>query len=37
MPEEVRRAVREDERRDLGDTGGTIEVPVEIRFGYPRR
>ena len=32
LPEEARRAVREDVRRDLGDTGGAIEVEVEYRF-----
>ncbi len=35
LPEEVRRAVREDVRRELeGDagTGGPVEVPVEILF-----
>lgn len=37
IPEEVRRAVREEVRRDLGDTGGAIEVEVEIRFGSGRR
>jgi hypothetical protein len=28
----VRRAVREEVRRDLNDAGGPIEVEVEIRF-----
>jgi ubiquinone/menaquinone biosynthesis C-methylase UbiE len=37
LPEEVRRAVREEVRRDLGDTGGPIEVEVEIRFASGRR
>ena len=37
LPEEVRRAVREEVRRDLGDMGGAIEVEVEIRFGSGRR
>jgi hypothetical protein len=36
-PEEVRRTVREEVRRDLGDMGGAIEVEVEIRFGSGRR
>jgi ubiquinone/menaquinone biosynthesis C-methylase UbiE len=33
LPEEARRAVREEVRRDLGDTGGAIEVEVEYLFG----
>jgi hypothetical protein len=37
LPEEVRRAVREEVRRDLGDTGGPIEIEVEYRFGSGRR
>ena len=37
LPEEVRRAVREEVRRDLGDIGGAIGVEVEIRFGSGRR
>ena len=37
LPEEQRRAVREEVRRDLGDTGGPIEVEVEIRFASGRR
>ena len=37
LPEEARAAVREDVRRDLGDTGGPIEVEVEYRFGSGRR
>ena len=40
LPEEVRRAVREDVRRGLeGDaaTGGPIEVPVEFLFGCGHR
>jgi hypothetical protein len=37
LPEEVRRAVREEVRRDLGDMGGAIDVEVEIRFGSGRR
>jgi ubiquinone/menaquinone biosynthesis C-methylase UbiE len=37
LPEEARQAVREEMRRDLGDTGGPIEVEVEYRFGSGRR
>ena len=37
LPEEARRAVREAIRRDLGDTGGQIDVEVEYRFGSGRR
>ncbi|MGE0714326.1 MAG: class I SAM-dependent methyltransferase [Alphaproteobacteria bacterium] len=33
LPEAARDAVREEVRRDLGDTGGAIEVEVEYRFG----
>jgi hypothetical protein len=32
LPEETRRAVREDVRRDVGDTGGLIEIEVEFMF-----
>jgi ubiquinone/menaquinone biosynthesis C-methylase UbiE len=37
LPEQTRRAVREEVRRDLEDTGGSIEVEVEYRFGSGRR
>jgi ubiquinone/menaquinone biosynthesis C-methylase UbiE len=37
LPEETRRAVREEVRRDLGDKGGPIEIEVEYRFGSGRR
>ncbi len=40
LPEEVRRAVREEVRRGLegdAETGGPIEVPVAILFGSGRR
>jgi len=37
LSEEARRAVREEIRRELGDTGGPIEVEVEYRFGSGRR
>ena len=36
LPEEVRRAVREEIRRDLRDTGGPIEIEVEIRIASGR-
>src|SRR3712207_4931450 len=39
LPEDVRRAVREDVRRGLegdAETGGPVEVPVEILFGGGR-
>jgi ubiquinone/menaquinone biosynthesis C-methylase UbiE len=32
LPEETKRAVREDVRRDVGDTGGPIQIEVEFRF-----
>jgi hypothetical protein len=34
---EARKAVREEVRRDLGDTGGPIEVEVEYRLAAGRR
>jgi ubiquinone/menaquinone biosynthesis C-methylase UbiE len=37
LPEEARRSVREEVRRDLGDTGGPIEIEVEYRFGSGQR
>jgi ubiquinone/menaquinone biosynthesis C-methylase UbiE len=37
LPEETRRAVREEVRHELGDTGGTIEIEVELRFACGRR
>ena len=37
LPEETRRSVREEMRRDVGDTGGPIEIEVEYRFGSGRR
>ena len=37
LPEAARRAVREEVRRDLSDTGGPIEIEVEYRFGSGRR
>jgi hypothetical protein len=32
LPEETKRAVREDVRRDVGDMGGPIQIEVEFRF-----
>jgi ubiquinone/menaquinone biosynthesis C-methylase UbiE len=32
LPEEVKRAVRQDVRQDVGDTGGPIQLEVEFRF-----
>lgn len=37
LPEAARRAVRDELRRDLGDTGGAIEVEVEYRFASGQR
>jgi ubiquinone/menaquinone biosynthesis C-methylase UbiE len=37
LPEAVRHAVREEVRRDLGDTGGPIEIEVEIKFASGQR
>lgn len=37
LPEEVRRAVRQEIRRGLGDTGGPIGIEVEIRIASGRR
>ena len=37
LPEEIRRAVREEVRRDLADTGGPIEIEVETRFASGKR
>jgi hypothetical protein len=37
LPDAARRAVREEVRRDLRDTGGPIEIEVEYRFGSGRR
>jgi PAS domain-containing protein len=37
LPEEVRRAVREEIWRDLRDTGGPIDIEVEIRIASGRR
>jgi ubiquinone/menaquinone biosynthesis C-methylase UbiE len=37
LPEEIRRAVREEARRDLNDTGGPIEAQAEYRIASGRR
>src|SRR5258707_4593465 len=37
LPEAARRAVREEVRHHLRDTGGTIDIEVEYRFGSGRR
>ena len=37
LPEEARRAVREEVRRALGDTGGPAEVEAEVRIASGRR
>ena len=37
LPEEARRAVREEVRRALGDAGGPIEVAAEVSFVSGRK
>ena len=37
LPEDVRRAIREEVRREAGDAGGPIEVEVEVRVASGRR
>ncbi len=37
LPEEIRRAVREEVRRNLADTGGPIEAEAEYRIASGRR
>ena len=37
LPEEIRRAVRDEVRRDFGNTSGLIEVEVEYRIAAGRR
>jgi len=37
LPEEIRRAVRKEVRRDLADTGGPIEAEAEYRIASGRR
>jgi hypothetical protein len=37
LPEEIRRAVREDVRRDLADSGGPVAAEAEYRIASARR
>lgn len=37
LPEETRRAIREEVRRDLADTGGPVKVEAEYRIASGRR
>jgi ubiquinone/menaquinone biosynthesis C-methylase UbiE len=37
LPEDVRRAIREEVRREVGAAGGRIEVEVEVRIASGRR
>ena len=37
LPDELRRTVRDEVRRDFGDTGGPIEVEAEYRIATGRR
>jgi ubiquinone/menaquinone biosynthesis C-methylase UbiE len=37
LPEGIRRAIREEVRRDLGDTGGPIKAEAEYRIASGRR
>jgi ubiquinone/menaquinone biosynthesis C-methylase UbiE len=37
LPEDLRRTVREEVRRELGDTGGPVELRTELRIGSGRR
>jgi ubiquinone/menaquinone biosynthesis C-methylase UbiE len=37
LPDDIRRAVREEVRRDVGDTGGPIEIEAEYRIASGRR
>jgi hypothetical protein len=37
LPNEIRRAVREEVRRDLADTGGPIKAEAEYRIASGRR
>ena len=37
LPEEIRRAVREEVQRDLADTGGPVEAEAEYRIATALR
>ena len=37
LPEEIRRAIREQVRRDLADSGGPVEAVAEYRIARGRR
>ena len=37
LPKDAQREVREELRRQLGDTGGPVEIEVEFSFGSGRR
>jgi len=37
LPEEIRRAIREEVRRDLADTGGPVKAEAEYRIASGRR
>ena len=37
LPEDIRHVVREEARREVGDTGGPVEVEVEVRIASGRR
>jgi ubiquinone/menaquinone biosynthesis C-methylase UbiE len=37
LPQELRQAIREEMRHSLGDTGGPVEIEMEVRFASGRR
>ncbi len=37
LPEDIRRAVREEVQREVGDTGGPVELAMEVRIASGRR
>ena len=37
LPEEIRRAIREEARRDLADAGGPVRAEAEYRIASGRR
>ncbi len=37
LPQDLRRAIRDEARRDLGDTGGTVKPEAEYRIASGRR